>query len=78
MTKLRPKHPRLKLDPKGYRKLRQQVLERDGWRCQRCGHIGELHVHHAERRSQLGSDIESNLLALCADCHQAIHGKSQR
>ena len=29
-----------------WRKLRRTVLERDGWRCHRCGRPGALEVHH--------------------------------
>jgi hypothetical protein len=40
------KEPRLKLDQEAYRILRLQVLERDGWRCQQCGSMKNLEVHH--------------------------------
>ena len=33
MSDFRPRRPRLKLNPNSYRKLRTEVLERDGWRC---------------------------------------------
>ena len=73
MTQLRPKRPRLRLDSESYSQLRQQVLERDGWRCQYCGHSAGLEVHHIQRRSGLGDDAEQNLITLCATCHQIIH-----
>src|SRR5262249_21955240 len=41
-----------------YRLLREQVLERDGWRCQMCGSFKNLQAHHIESRSQLGNDSE--------------------
>ena len=75
MTRLRPKKPRLRLKPKGYHQLRRHVLERDGWRCQRCGGLNQLQVHHVKRRSALGDDTAENLVALCPACHQAIHTK---
>lgn len=31
-TRLRQRRPRLELNPKEYRIIRKQVLERDGWR----------------------------------------------
>jgi hypothetical protein len=34
MSDFQPKRPRLRLAPDSYRKLRTEVLERDGWRCQ--------------------------------------------
>jgi 5-methylcytosine-specific restriction endonuclease McrA len=54
--------------------LRRAVLERDGWRCQQCGSLRNLDVHHMRRRSALGDDAETNLITLCRDCHQILHG----
>ncbi len=73
MTRLLPRRPRLRLDPESYRQLCQQVLERDAWRCQSCGRSTDLQVHHIHRRSRLGDDTESNLITLCARCHQELH-----
>ena len=67
--KLRP----IRLDAEAYQKLHQQILERDGWRCQLCGSLSGLEVHHIERRSQSGSDSEDNLITLCSGCHRALH-----
>jgi 5-methylcytosine-specific restriction endonuclease McrA len=50
-----------------YEKLRQQVLRRDGWRCQSCGTMSNLEVHHKEFRSQSGDDSEANLITLCTN-----------
>ena len=46
MKESRPRRSRLRLDPKSYTLLRQQVLERDGWRCQYCGRREQLEGHH--------------------------------
>jgi 5-methylcytosine-specific restriction endonuclease McrA len=73
MNKVRQKRPRLRLDPVAYRELRQQVLERDGWRCQFCGSVAALEVHHLQPRSHLGDDAQENLIALCAGCHRSAH-----
>jgi 5-methylcytosine-specific restriction endonuclease McrA len=59
-----PKSIRLRLDPEAYESLRQEVLGRDGWRCQSCGAIANLEVHHQEFRSHSGHDIEENLITL--------------
>jgi 5-methylcytosine-specific restriction endonuclease McrA len=68
-----PKLKRSRLDPASYEELRQQVLRRDGWRCQLCGALSNLEVHHKEFRSQSGGDSEENLMTLCAECHGRIH-----
>ena len=73
MKRLRQKQPRLKLDPETYKALRNQVLERDGWRCQHCGSSKDLHVHHVKARSKLGHDESRNLITLCNFCHRQQH-----
>ena len=73
MKKGHHQSPRLKLDTTSYRELHKQVLERDGWRCQVCGSMQHLQVHHLKFRSQAGSDVEQNLITLCADCHAHMH-----
>jgi len=71
--------------PKGFKlttsrevqpELRQMVLERDSWICQKCGETeAELHCHHIDPVSQ--NPIESadmdNCITLCKDCHIEIH-----
>ncbi len=64
-----------RLDPDQYRQLCDQVLARDGWRCQFCGSQEYLHAHHIRFRSQGGSDIEENLITLCFACHRALHDR---
>ena len=68
-----PKRPRLRLDPKLYEQLRIQVLSRDGWRCQSCGTMSNLEVHHKGFRSQSGDDCAQNLITLCSACHASVH-----
>jgi 5-methylcytosine-specific restriction endonuclease McrA len=67
------KRPRLKLELKEYTSLRKAVLQRDGWRCQKCGSLTHLEVHHLIKRSRLGDDTMDNLITLCADCHRDCH-----
>jgi 5-methylcytosine-specific restriction endonuclease McrA len=67
---------RVRLGPDAYRKLAQDVLERDGWRCQHCGRHDQLQIHHIVRRSQSGADCEDNLIVLCSECHEALHSDS--
>jgi 5-methylcytosine-specific restriction endonuclease McrA len=69
---------RLRLNPDSYRKLRSDVLGRDGWRCQRCGASERLQVHHIRTRSALGDDAAGNLITLCAACHRQVHRLSNK
>ena len=63
-----PKRP-----AKSYESLRQHILRRDGWRCQACGTMSNLEVHHREFRSRSGEDSEENLITLCTTCHAGVH-----
>ncbi len=49
--------------------------ERGEWRCQKCGSLENLQVHHEIKRSQLGNDSLDNLVTLCARCHMGEHGQ---
>jgi 5-methylcytosine-specific restriction endonuclease McrA len=73
MKSIGQRKSRLRLNPESYRKLRNDVLERDGWRCQNCGTSERLQVHHIRSRSALGDDAAANLITLCGDCHRLVH-----
>lgn len=73
MNRIFQKRSRLRLDAVLFERLREQVLRRDGWRCQLCGGISNLEVHHKEFRSYSGDDCEENLITLCAACHTDLH-----
>jgi 5-methylcytosine-specific restriction endonuclease McrA len=75
VNQLRPKQSRLRLEPALYEQLRDEVLRRDGWRCQSCGTKSSLEVHHQEFRSRSGDDSERNLITLCSACHATVHHK---
>jgi 5-methylcytosine-specific restriction endonuclease McrA len=63
----------IRLEEESYRELRKQVLRRDGWRCQLCGSMTNLEVHHKQFRSHSGNDQEENLITLCFNCHFSTH-----
>jgi hypothetical protein len=52
MQRMRQKQPRLKLDMEKNQAFKNQVLDRDGWRCQDCGSAERLEVHHLNPRSK--------------------------
>ncbi len=66
---------RIKLGKQIYRRLMKRVLERDGWRCRKCGSLENLQIHHKIKRSQRGNDSLDNLVTLCAYCHMEEHGQ---
>ena len=59
--------------PRQWDRIRRKVLDRDGWRCQKCGGPGKLHVHHKRELRRGGSNDLSNLKTLCRDCHIRAH-----
>jgi len=77
MSQHSTKRPRLRLDRAAYFSLRKLILERDAWRCQACGRLGAVQVHHIRARSRLRPDAEENLITLCPECHRRIHLNKQ-
>ncbi|MGQ9554912.1 MAG: HNH endonuclease [Anaerolineae bacterium] len=57
--------------------MREQVLRRDHYRCQRCGKRMNLHVHHKKPVSRGGKDELSNLITLCDECHAKQHPRAK-
>lgn len=51
-----------------WRKLREQVLERDGWECWRCGAQADT-VDHVLPLALGGTHDLDNLAACCARCN---------
>ena len=68
-----------KLDRRRWAKIRLQVLERDGYRCVKCGKAGRLEVDHVLPAFR-GGDLyeENNLQALCRSCHIAKTASENR
>ena len=60
------------LSSRRWGRVRREVLDRDGWRCQSCGRAGRLEADHIEAL-EVGGDpwALTNLQALCKACHKA-------
>lgn len=55
-----------------YRRImlsRKNILRRDGFRCQYCGHRESLTVDHVLPKSRGGPDTWKNLVAACTSCN---------
>jgi 5-methylcytosine-specific restriction endonuclease McrA len=57
-----------------WRKIRQRILQRDGYTCQQCGADG-THVDHIVPRAMGGGDDDFNLQCLCSSCNLRKGGR---
>ena len=78
-----------KVWPKGFKKatsrevvplLRQLVLKRDNYACQKCGattETAQLHVHHEKSYTlnKIMANDPDNCITLCKKCHQQVHSQ---
>lgn len=62
-----------------WRRKRELILRRDGYRCQECKRFGRItpavtvhHIQHLEDRPDLAL-VSSNLISLCRACHAKAH-----
>ncbi len=60
-------------------RIRREVLQRDGHRCQApgCGHMAFLEVHHRLPVAAGGRTVAENLVTLCARCHRELHRREE-
>lgn len=64
-----------KKDSVEYKKWRQQVYERDNYKCTKCGNKNNLNAHHIKswkHHPELRYDI-NNGITLCEECHIKLH-----
>jgi 5-methylcytosine-specific restriction endonuclease McrA len=59
-----------------WRETRQRALKRAGFSCQVCSAKGELHVHH-RTYVRRGHELDSDLIVLCAGCHEIFHANGK-
>lgn len=75
---------------KSWRKLRQQILERDNHECQECKRLGRVTLIDESKHKSLEIDHikelkdyphlameEDNLITLCIRCHNKKHNRYQ-
>lgn len=61
---------------KDFYNTKAYVLHRDKYTCQKCKKNKDsliLNVHHIVFRSNGGTNIPSNLITLCKNCHEKLH-----
>lgn len=58
--------------------IRKAVILRDNCKCMECGRSNcRLEVHHIKPRRSNGSNTLSNLITLCAACHEKTKGREE-
>ena len=62
---------------KAWGRARLTALRRAGYRCQRCGGVRRLEVHHRTPLEHGGAAFDQrNLIVLCRTCHFRAHRKA--
>ena len=56
-----------------WKELRDTVIERDDFRCTKCGHKENLQAHHLTYARLFDEKLE-DLVTLCKLCHEEAHG----
>lgn len=64
--------------PDDWERKARAIRQRDNHTCQGCGKDGDdaesLQVHHIVPLGAGGSNVKSNLITLCNECHGRVHG----
>ena len=47
--------------------------KRSATRCEWCGKVRPIDIHHLLSRGAGGSDVDENLASLCRVCHSDVH-----
>lgn len=58
--------------------VRDRVRRRDDDKCQWCGSLQDLQIHHVRYRSEGGPDHQKNLITLCAAHHEMAHSNKKK
>lgn len=61
-----------------WERTRRRILDRDNYRCRKCGRPGRLEVHHVTPLHRGGAPLDpANLLTLCHGCHIREHSREK-
>lgn len=70
------------LNDERWKRKREKILKRDGYRCRWCGCVDGLQVHHKYYnkypdggRVKAWDYPDDALMVLCGDCHKEYHSK---
>ena len=69
---------RIRINKLEWKRIRKDVLERDGNKCRRCGNKGVLDVHHLIPFRIVKEDKILNLVSVCKKCHMKLEREFER
>jgi HNH endonuclease len=78
LSQLARRGPRPPKNPDIPETTRAHVRARDRHRCRYCGRTHSLHEHHIRYRSQGVDHSPDNLIVLCYEHHDLVHGDKGR
>lgn len=61
-----------------WKQKREERLRIDNWKCQFCGSISNLNVHHLTYERKGRENAENDLITLCEHCHSRLHDQMKR
>lgn len=64
------------LKTRHWQKTRKQAMRKARGRCKKCGKAAR-DIHHKTYK-RVGKEKQSDLMALCRECHQKQHGIGQK
>jgi len=59
-------------DSKHWKKTRGLILKLKGRKCEACGSVNKIHVHH-NNYENIGKETAEDLNILCGTCHSEFH-----
>ena len=59
-----------------WKERRKYLMELAGWLCSKCGNKA-TQLHHIKYDNIGDEELDVDVIALCNDCHDEIHGKGE-
>ena len=53
--------------------IKHIIVRKRGYKCELCGHIRNIQLHHKNYDHKLGYEREEDLILLCDRCHKVSH-----
>lgn len=72
----RPKNYESYIGSETWRRRRARWLSANGRWCRGCGRTEDIRLHH-KTYDRMGRELNTDLVALCTTCHQAVHDYHQ-